>query len=67
MLIAAIRDRTRKLHKPFSTGDSGWYGWIASRLFRFGLERPSKEVVEEFLGGPVSPQAILADMERLGS
>jgi Zn-dependent M32 family carboxypeptidase len=67
MLIAAIRDRTRKLHKPFSTGDSSWHGWIAARLFRFGLERPSKDVVEEFLGGPVSPQAILTDMARMGN
>jgi hypothetical protein len=66
MLIAAIRDRTRELHGPFTTGDSSWYGWVARRLFRFGLERSSKAVVEEFLGGPVSPTAILADMGRMG-
>ncbi|HEX6435020.1 MAG TPA: hypothetical protein VFZ87_12290 [Gemmatimonadales bacterium] len=65
MVIAAIRERTRKLHGPFSTGDSTWYGWIAPRLFRFGLERPSRQVVEEFLGGPVSPAAILSDMGRM--
>lgn len=65
MLIAAIRERTRKLHGPFSTGDRTWYGWIAPRLFRFGLERPSREVIEAFLGGPASPAAILADMGRI--
>jgi len=64
MLIAAIRARTRELHGPVSTGDTTWYGWIAPRLFRFGLERPSREVIEEFLGGPVTPAAILADMRR---
>jgi hypothetical protein len=64
MLIAAIRARTREIHGPFSTGDASWYGWIAPRLFRFGLERPSREVIEEFLGGPVTPKAILADMAR---
>jgi hypothetical protein len=64
MLIAAIRARTGELHGAFTTGDSTWYGWIAPRLFRFGLEKPSREVVEEFLGGPVSPAAILADMAR---
>jgi hypothetical protein len=64
MLIAAIRARTRELHGPFATGDSTWYRWIAPRLFRFGLERPSREVLEEFLGGPVTPRAILADMSR---
>jgi hypothetical protein len=64
MLIAAIRARTRELHGPFTTGDSTWYAWVAPRLFRFGLERPSRQVIEDFLGGPVSPKAILADMGR---
>jgi hypothetical protein len=66
MLIAAIRERTREIHRAFTTGDGSWYGWIAPRLFRFGLEKPSREVIEEFLGGPVSPQAILDDMRRMG-
>jgi hypothetical protein len=64
MLIAAIRERTRELHGPFTAGDSTWYSWIAPRLFRYGLERPSREVIEDFIGGPVSPRAILADMGR---
>ena len=46
-------------------GDSTWYGWIAPRLFRFGLERPSRQVIEDFLGGPLSPAALLADMRRM--
>jgi hypothetical protein len=65
ILIAAIRARARELHGPFIGGDSTWYRWIAPRLYRFGLERPSREVIEEFLGGPVSPAAILRDMRRL--
>ncbi len=64
MLIAAIRARTRELHGPFTAGDSTWYGWVAPRLFRFGLERPSRQVIEHFLGGPVTPKAILEDMSR---
>ncbi len=65
ILIAAIRARTVELHGAFAAGDSTWYGWVAPRLFRFGLERPSRQVVEEFLGGPVTPAAILLDMQRL--
>jgi hypothetical protein len=65
ILIAAIRARTVELHGAFAAGDSTWYGWVAPRLFRFGLERPSRQVVEEFLGGPVTPAAILRDMQRL--
>jgi hypothetical protein len=67
ILIAAIRARTEAVHGPFRAGDPGWYGWIGPRLFRFGLERPSREVVEDFLGGPVSPAALLADMQRIGA
>ena len=66
ILIAAIRSRTRAVHGPFGTGDSTWYSWVAPRLYRFGLERPTREVIEEFLGGRVSPEALLADMRRMG-
>jgi hypothetical protein len=66
LLIAAIRARTRALHGPFVTGDSTWYAWVAPRLYRFGLQRPTREVVEEFLGQPVSPAALLEDMGRMG-
>ena len=65
ILIAAIRARTRELHGRFTEGDSTWYSWIAPRLYRFGLERPTRHVIEEFLGGPVSPAAILQDMKRM--
>jgi len=66
ILSAAIRARTREIHGSTSVGDSTWYGWIAPRLLRYGLERPSREVIEEFLGGRVSPKALLADMRRMG-
>jgi hypothetical protein len=65
ILIAAIRERTRRVHGAFVTGDSTWYAWVAPRLYRFGLERPTREVIEDFLGGPVSPAALLADMRRM--
>ncbi len=65
VLIAAIRARTRELHGPFLAGDSTWYGWVARRLYRFGLERAGQAVIRDFLGGPISPAAILADMRRM--
>jgi len=65
ILIAAIRARIRDLHGPFVTGDPTWYGWVAPRLFRFGLERPTREVLQEFLGGAVTPDALLADLRRM--
>jgi hypothetical protein len=65
VIIAAIRQRIRAEHGPFLTGDPSWYGWVAPRLFRFGLERPSRLVITEFLGGPITPAAILRDLARL--
>lgn len=65
ILIAAIRARTVEQHGAFAAGDPTWYAWVAPRLYRFGLERPSRQVVEEFLGGPVTPAAILRDMLRM--
>jgi hypothetical protein len=65
ILIAALRARTTQLHGRFVPSDGTWYGWVAPRLFRFGLERPSREVIEEFLDGPVTPAALLADMRRI--
>ena len=65
IVIAAIRARTRELHGSFARGDSTWYRWVVPRLYRWGLERPSREVLTEFLGGPVTPAAILEDMRRM--
>jgi hypothetical protein len=67
ILIAALRARTAEVHGPFVTGDDTWYAWVSRELFRFGLERPAGEVIEEFLGGPVTPAALLADMRRMKS
>jgi hypothetical protein len=65
MLIAALRARTVARHGPWLGGDRSWYPWVSRRLFRYGLERPTLEVVEEFLGGPVTPSALLMDMRRM--
>ena len=65
MIIAALRARAIDRRGPWLDGDAGWYAWVSERLFRFGLERPSRQVVEEFLGGPLTPQALLRDMERM--
>jgi hypothetical protein len=67
ILSAAIRARTRELHRATGAGDSTWYGWVAPRLFRYGLERPTREVIQEFLGGPVSPRDLLEDMKRMAA
>ena len=44
----------------FDAPKPGLYLWLAERLYRFGKERSSREVVESFLGGPIDP----ADLKR---
>ncbi|HEX2220880.1 MAG TPA: hypothetical protein VHG35_18935 [Gemmatimonadales bacterium] len=65
ILIAALRARAVEVHGPFLLGDTTWYPWVSRTLLRFGLERPTSEVIEEFLGGPVTPAALLKDMARM--
>ncbi len=64
ILNADLRARAQALYGSYTEGDPGWYGRISESLYRFGLEKTSKEVIEAFLGRPVSPQALLDDMSR---
>ncbi len=62
ILIADLRARTRELFGDQPWGDTTWYGRVAERLFRFGLERPSRQVIEDYLGRTISPDALLRDL-----
>ena len=64
IVAADLRARVKALHGSFAEGDLGWYAWMSSRLYRFGLERHSRRVLEDFLGRPVSPRAFLDDLAR---
>jgi len=66
ILVADLRARTKELHGAYTEGDPSWYPWVSERLYRFGLERPSRQVIEDFLGRPVSPRALLEDLGRAG-
>jgi hypothetical protein len=65
VIVADVRARARGLRGPFTKADPGWYPWLSERLYRFGLERSSKQVLDDFLGRPLSPDALLADLARL--
>jgi oligoendopeptidase F len=64
ILVADLRARVKELHGPYAEGDRSWYAFMSERLYRFGLERPSRRVIEDFLGRPISPRALLDDMAR---
>lgn len=65
IIIADLRARVRERRGSFTTGDSAWYAFMSDHIYRFGLARSSREVIEDFLGRPIGIDAILADMRRM--
>ena len=63
-IAADLRARINALHGDFALGDSTWYGFVRERIYRFGLERPSLRVMEDFLDRSLSADALLADLRR---
>jgi hypothetical protein len=65
VIVADLRARARELRGPLTAAGPTLYPWLSERLYRFGLERSSRQVIEEFLGRPLSPAALLADLGRM--
>jgi hypothetical protein len=65
VLTAEMRQHIREALGPFDTGDPRWYPWLQEHLLRYGSERDSRTLMEDFLGRPVSPQALLNQIHRL--
>ncbi len=66
IVTADIRARLHELRGDWSGGDPGWYAAVSETIYRWGGERDPSDVLEAFLGRPISPDAILADIRRLG-
>ena len=65
VLTADMRQHIREALGPFDTGDPRWYPWVGEHLLRYGSERDSRTLLQDFLGRPVSPQALLNQIQRL--
>jgi hypothetical protein len=65
ILTAEMRKHISENLGAFDTGDSRWYGWLSDRLLRYGSERDTRTLMQDFLGRPVSPQALLEQIHRL--
>jgi hypothetical protein len=64
VLTADMRARTAELAGPFDTGNEAWYAWLSERLLRFGSERDTRSLLQDFLGRPPSPDALLRQIRR---
>jgi hypothetical protein len=65
ILTAEMRQHISEVRGAFDTGDSRWYGWLSEHLLRYGSERDTRTLMQDFLGRPVSPQALLQQIHRL--
>jgi hypothetical protein len=64
VLTADLRQHTREALGPFETGNPQWYSWTSDHLLRFGEEIDTCRLLKQFLGRPVSPQALLDQIRR---
>jgi hypothetical protein len=64
VLTAAMRERVAGAIGPIETGNATWYPWVSERLLRFGSERDTRALLADLLGGPVSPDALLRQLQR---
>ena len=65
VLTADLREHIAARLGSFETGDPRWYGWITTRLLQFGMSRETATLLREFLGRPVSPDALIAVIARV--
>lgn len=65
VLTADMRQRTREASGAFDTGNPQWYPWLSEHLLRFGEEIETSELLRQFLGRPVSPEALLDQIRRV--
>jgi hypothetical protein len=67
VLAADLRAAIRAARGDWTGGDPGWYAWVSDRVFRFGLERSSRDVLRDVLGREPNPDALLAEIARAGA
>ncbi|MFL5649648.1 MAG: hypothetical protein ACJ777_00035 [Chloroflexota bacterium] len=64
IVAAAVRDRTRAVRGSWLVGDPGWYAFMSSRLLAAGASRTPADLLEAFLGGPLTAGPLLDDLRR---
>ncbi|HYM44477.1 MAG TPA: hypothetical protein VET46_17105 [Steroidobacteraceae bacterium] len=67
LITADLRQRIAQELGPFQTGDSRWFAWLSQHLLASGEEHPTPELLQEFLGRPVSPAALLGQLRRIAA
>ncbi|MGH8131224.1 MAG: hypothetical protein ACRES3_10270 [Steroidobacteraceae bacterium] len=66
VLTAEMRKRTAEVIGPFDAGNPKWYGWSSEQLLQYGSEQSAKTLMQKLLGRPLSPEAMQAEIRRIG-
>jgi hypothetical protein len=64
IIAADLRAGIRAARGDWSTGDPGWYEWVSARIYRWGLERSSRDVLVDVLGRTPTADALTAEIGR---
>jgi hypothetical protein len=67
VITAEIRQRIAGQLGPFDAGDLRWYRWLSHQLLSSGEQYPTRQLLQQFLGRPVSPEALLAALHRINA
>jgi Zn-dependent M32 family carboxypeptidase len=65
VLTAEMRAAIAQAIGPFDAGNPKWHQWTSGKLLRYGSERTAKQLMDELLGRPLSPEAMLAAIRRI--
>jgi hypothetical protein len=66
VLTAEIRKATAAAIGAFDAGNPKWYGWSSEKMLRYGSEKSAKLLMQELLGRPLAPDAVLEQIRRIG-
>jgi hypothetical protein len=65
VVTADLRQRIVEKLGPFATGDERWFPWLSQHLLSSGQTHETAVLLRDFLGRPVSPQALLTEIGRI--
>jgi Peptidase family M3 len=67
VITADLRQRISEQLGPFQAGEPRWFPWLGQHLLASGEEFPTRQLLQQFLGRPVSPEALLGQLRRLSA
>ncbi|MBB6095319.1 hypothetical protein HNQ60_004209 [Povalibacter uvarum] len=65
VITADIRKQITQNLGSVDAGNARWYPWLAEKVLASGQTQETSQLLRDFLGRPVSPQALLEQLERL--